>query len=346
MGQEVKEVQQPHSLTRSVEVTKGSRQPPTRAPFPDMVWIPGRTFLMGSDRHYPEEAPVHPVTVDGFWMDRFPVTNEQFRRFVDETGYVTIAERPPNPKDYPGAPPELLVPGSLVFEKPGHPVDLRDVSNWWCWRPGASWRHPEGPRSSLKRKAKHPVVHIAYPDAEAFAVWAKKTLPTEAEWEFASRGGLEGAEYVWGDEFAPDGKMMANTWQGEFPWQNLETDGFLGTSPVGSFPANGYGLFDMAGNVWEWTTDWYQARHPSPAGTACCIPVNPRGGERERSCDPLFPDAPIPRRVLKGGSHLCAPNYCFRYRPAARSPQAIDSGASHIGFRCIVRPSSNGGDYA
>ncbi len=312
--------------------------PPGAAPAPDMLWIPGGTFRMGDERFFPEERPVHTVTVDGFWMDRYQVTNRAFARFVEATGYLTVAERPPNPADYPGAPPENLVPGSLVFHRTAGPVDLRDLSQWWIWTPGANWRHPEGPGSSLKSRRRHPVVHVAYEDAEAYATWAGKALPTEAEWERAARGGLEGAIFPWGDEHFPGGKAMANTWQGEFPWQNLRLDGYEGTSPVGSFPPNGYGLYDMAGNVWEWTCDWYTDRHPEDADKPCCVPRNPRGGEEERSYDPAAPQFRIPRKVIKGGSHLCAPNYCLRYRPAARRPETIDTGTAHLGFRCIVRP--------
>jgi formylglycine-generating enzyme required for sulfatase activity len=301
-----------------------------------MVWIPGGTFRMGSEDFYPEEAPVHPVTVSGFWMDRFTVTNMQFQRFVEATGYVTVAERALDPKDYPGATPETLVPGSLVFHKAPHRVSLANWAQWWRYVPGARWRQPEGPGSNLKGRGKHPAVHVAYADVEAYALWAGKGIPTEAEWEFAARGGLEGAVYPWGDQLNPGGKHMANTWQGEFPWQNARTDGFEGTSPVGSFPPNGYGLHDMAGNVWEWTSDWYRARHPDAKTKVCCIPQNPRGGTRDESLDPALRHISIPRRVLKGGSHLCAPNYCLRYRPAARSPQQEDSGACHIGFRLVV----------
>ncbi|MGC2403537.1 MAG: SUMF1/EgtB/PvdO family nonheme iron enzyme [Acidobacteriaceae bacterium] len=309
----------------------------TQAP-PDMLWIPGGTFLMGSDDFYPEEAPVHEVSVDGFWMDRHIVTNEQFARFVEATGYVTVAERPLNAADYPGAPPENLVPGALTFQKTGGPVDLTDYRNWWAWTPGTSWRHPLGPESSIAGIERHPVVHVAYEDAEAYARWAGKELPTEAEWERAARGGLEGKKFTWGDEHFPGGKAMANSWQGEFPWQNLLLDGFAGTSPVGSFPPNDYGLFDMAGNVWEWTSDWYVHNHANEIVQACCGPaVNPRIASSQKSYDPRQPDIRIPRRVVKGGSHLCAPNYCLRYRPAARQPQMIDTGMSHIGFRCISR---------
>jgi sulfatase modifying factor 1 len=302
-----------------------------------MVWIPGGTFRMGSNDFYPEERPVHPVSVDGFWMDRYPVTNTEFRRFVDATGYRTVAERPPNPADYPDVDPELLAPGSLVFRRPPRRVSLRDCHAWWGYVPGACWRHPEGVGSTLDNRDRHPVVQIAYEDAEAYATWAGKGLPTEAEWEFAARGGLEDAVFVWGNEFAPEGRLLANTWQGEFPWQNLMTDGYEGTSPVEAFPANGYGLHDMAGNVWEWTGDIFTPRHPGEAVKACCIPRNPRVASTEpiEAAGAASPN--IPRMVLKGGSHLCAPNYCLRYRPAARQGQAIETSACHIGFRCLVR---------
>jgi formylglycine-generating enzyme required for sulfatase activity len=312
--------------------------PPGPPPAADMVWVPGGTFRMGSDQHYPEEAPVHEVAVDGFWMDRDAVTNLEFKRFVEATRYVTLAERPPNPADFPGAPPENLVPGSMVFQKTKVPVDLRDYRNWWAWMPGASWRHPRGPESSLRGLAQHPVVHVAYEDAEAYARWSRRELPTEAEWEFAARGGLDGATFTWGDEEFPGGRAMANSWQGEFPWQNLLADGHEGTSPVGSFPPNGYGLHDMAGNVWEWTADWYVPRRADEVVKACCGPaVNPRILSPEKSYNPRQLQFRIPRRVVKGGSHLCAPNYCLRYRPAARQPQMIDTAMTHIGFRCIVR---------
>jgi len=304
-----------------------------------MVWIPGGTFRMGSENFYPEEGPVHEVNVDAFWMDSHTVTNEQFASFVKATGYVTVAERPLNPGDYPGAPPENLVPGALVFKKTRGPVDLSNYVNWWVWMPGASWRHPTGPQSTIDGIEQHPVVHVAYEDAEAYAAWAGKELPTEAEWERAARGGLDSKNFVWGDEHFPDGKAMANSWQGEFPWQNLLVDGFEGTSPVGTFPPNGYGLFDMAGNVWEWTSDWYVQSHKGEVCPSCCGPsVNPRIASPEKSYDPRQPQFRIPRKVVKGGSHLCAPNYCLRYRPAARQPQMIDTGMSHMGFRCIVRP--------
>jgi len=307
-----------------------------------MVWIPGGTFRMGSDKHYPEERPAHRVSVDGFWMDRAPVTNERFARFVEATGYVTFAETVPKAEDYPGALPEMLFAGSLVFVKPAGPVDTRDFSNWWQWLRGAQWRHPRGAESTLDGMTDHPVVHVTFVDAEELARWEGKTLPSEAEWEFAARGGLDGADYAWGDEFLPNDHYLANTWQGEFPWQNLAKDGFEFTSPVGSFPANGYGLFDTIGNVWEWTTDWYQPKHPAEVVKACCVPRNPRGPRLQDSFDPCQPDIKIPRKVLKGGSHLCAPNYCRRYRPAARFPEPIDTSTSHLGFRCIVRPGAHG----
>jgi formylglycine-generating enzyme len=306
-------------------------------PRPGMVWIPGGTFRMGSDRHYPEEAPVHRVTVDGFWIDRTPVTNRDFRKFVTATGYVTYAQIAPDPRDYPGALPDMLRAGSLVFTPLGHAVDLGDWSQWWTFKFGADWRHPYGPTSSISGLNDHPVVHVAYRDVEAYAKWAGKELPTEAEWEFASRGGLDGAEFAWGDELTPGGRQMANTWQGAFPHENLKTDGYERTSPVTAFPPNGYGLYDAIGNVWEWTTDWFSAKHPADAAKACCIPANPRGGAEEGSYDSCQPDIRIPRKVLKGGSHLCAPNYCRRYRPAARHAQPVDTSTSHVGFRCVFR---------
>ena len=303
-----------------------------------MRWIPGGEFLMGSEEFYPEERPVHRVGVDGFWMDEHPVTVSRFRAFVEATGHVTVAEVAPDPRDYPDADPDLLVPGSLVFHQTDGPVDLRDYTQWWRWTPGAQWRHPGGPDSTVDGLDDHPVTHIAFADAEAYATWAGKELASEAEWEFAARGGLEGRRYIWGDEFAPDGTQMANTWQGDFPWQNLNLDGYERTSPVGSFPANGYGLVDMAGNVWEWTADFFTPRHPGEVAHACCMPRNPRvltpvpdlsiAGQ---------PVEQIPRRVTKGGSHLCAPSYCLRYRPAARQGEAVDTSTSHIGFRCVVR---------
>jgi len=311
----------------------------TLPPHPDMMWIPGGVFRMGSDHHYPEEQPTHPVRVDAFWMDRTPVTNREFRRFIEATGYITFAEIPPDPKDYPGALPHMLKAGSLVFTPPPGAVDLRDWRQWWQFRFGAFWRRPYGRSSSLAGLEEHPVVHIAYRDAEAYARWAGKALPTEAEWEFAARGGLDGAEFAWGDEFTPEGRHMANTWQGEFPHENLREDGYTRTSPISAFPPNGYGLCDMIGNVWEWTTDWYSARHEPSTVSACCPAENPRGAAEDGSYDPCQPEIRIPRKVLKGGSYLCAPNYCRRYRPAARHAEPVDTSTSHVGFRCIVRAS-------
>src|SRR6058998_822506 len=256
----------------------------SRVQFDGMVWIRGGTFMMGSDRHYAEEAPAHRVTVDGFWIDIEPVTNAKFGQFVDATGYVTLAERPANPADYPDAQPELLAPSSVVFVKPRCRVDMRNPYDWWMYIPGADWRHPRGPETSIEGLEEHPVVHVAYEDVEAYAIWTAKELPTEAEWEFAARGGLEGAEFAWGDEGEPDDRIMANTWQGEFPIVNLLRDGFEWTSPVRAFPPNGFGLYDMIGNVWEWTTDWYQPHNQ--VVRACCARINPKGGTAEKSYDP------------------------------------------------------------
>jgi formylglycine-generating enzyme required for sulfatase activity len=300
----------------------------------NMCWIPGGTFLMGSDVHYVEEGPVHSAKVNSFWIDKYTVTNEQFARFVEATEYVTAAEREPRAEDYPGAKPELLKPGAVVFCKPKVRVDKNNHYNWWNYVIGADWRHPEGPESSIADRAKHPVVHIAYEDAEAYAKWVGKEIPTEAEWEYAARGGLKHETYAWGSEFTPDGKYMANTWQGEFPWQNLLDDGYERTAPVGQYPPNGYGLYDMIGNVWEWTDDWYSSRHPV---VRTCCGSGPVQLAREQSYDPQMPNIRIPRRVIKGGSFLCAPNYCRRYRPAARMAQPIDTSICHLGFRLIVR---------
>jgi sulfatase modifying factor 1 len=297
-----------------------------------VIRIEGGTFLMGSDRFYPEEAPTHEVTVEGFWIDEFEVTNAEFTRFAGETNYVTVAERPVDLSEIPGAPLATIGAGSLVFRKTSGPVDLNDPSKWWHYIEGASWRHPQGPDSSLEGLDAHPVVHLAYDDAEAYARWAGKALPTEAEWEFAARGGLEGATFTWGDALEPGEKIMANTWHGEFPWKRLDRTGFERTAPVGSFPPNGYGLYDMAGNVWEWTADWYQTHETALLERSCCAP-------HVATRDESVADArlPIPRKVLKGGSHLCAPSYCLRFRPAARMAQMTDTGMSHLGFRCVKR---------
>jgi formylglycine-generating enzyme required for sulfatase activity len=298
-----------------------------------MVWVPGGTFMMGSENFYPEERPVHRVHVEGFWIDAHPVTVAQFRRFVRATQHVTLAELAPDPDAYPDADAADLVPGSLVFTPPPVPVPLDDARRWWSWVPSADWRHPEGPNSDLQGRDLHPVTHVGVSDAEAYAAWARAELPTEAEWERAARGGLEGAAYTWGDEPNPR-RPMANTWQGRFPWENTRQDGHLGTSPVKSYPPNGYALYDMAGNVWEWTADPFRERHPDGGDSPCCVPCNPRVSALGQS--PPEP-ASIARRVIKGGSHLCAPNYCLRYRPAARQAQDVDTTTSHLGFRCIVR---------
>jgi formylglycine-generating enzyme len=301
----------------------------------DQVWVRGGGFQMGSDRHYPDEGPSRHVSVDGFSIDPTPITNERFAEFVDETGHVTLAELAPRAEDYPGARPEDLVPGSLVFTPTAGPVNLDDYHQWWSWTHGADWRHPTGPDSSLDGLEGHPVVHVAYQDAAAFADWAGQALPTEAEWEYAARGGLNGAEFTWGEGDPQDTpKPKANTWQGAFPYENTEVDGWTRTSPVGSFEANGYGLYDMAGNVWEWTSEWYSGRGRRPEHS-CCAPT---GGPSEgASYDPAQPQVRIPRKVVKGGSHLCTIQYCFRYRPAARQPQMVDTSTSHIGFRCVTR---------
>ena len=325
---------------------RDSSHPPGRPPAREMVWIPGGRFQMGSDHHYSEEAPAHPVAVDGFWIDRTTVTNAQFRKFVKATGHITLAERPADPADYPEALPELLDPASIVFVPPPGPVGQGDPYRWWQYVAGANWRHPEGPGSSIKGRDHHPVVHIAHADALAYATWAGKALPTEAEWERAAWGGLEGAEFAWGEELHPGGRMLANTWQGDFPHHNSRADGWEGTAPVGCYPPNGYGLLDMIGNVWEWTDDWYQehgvrldsggAADALPQG--CCASLrNPRGAvDAAASIDPSSQHGAIPRKVVKGGSFLCAPSYCRRYRPAARMAQGIDTSTCHLGFRCIV----------
>lgn len=294
-----------------------------------MSWIPDGESVIGSDDHYPEEKPCRRVSVRGFWIDKHPVTNAEFARFIDATGYVTTAERKPDQAAYPGVDPSMLVAGSLVFVKPAHRVPLDDLRRWWRYIPGACWRNPEGPGSSLDGRESHPVVHVTHEDAAGFARWCGKALPTEMEWEYAARGGLDNATYTWGDDPAPDGRMMANTWQGEFPWQNLNEDGYERTSPVDAFPPNCYGLFDMAGNVWEWTDDLY-AIPLAPAPRQCC-------GAGVAVADMTDITSGIPRYVVKGGSHLCAPNYCLRYRPAARQGESADTSSSHIGFRCVIR---------
>jgi len=313
----------------------------TRKSLPGMAWIPGGTFLMGTNdkESFPNERPAHLVQVQGFWMDEHDVTNAEFSKFVESSGYVTTAEREIDWEDLkkelpPGTPrpdDSALAPGSLVFTPTSGPVPLNNLSAWWRWVPGANWRHPEGPESSIQGRENHPVVQVSWNDAVAYAQWAQKRLPTEAEWEFAARGGLESKRYAWGDEFKPGGKYMANTWQGVFPVRDSGEDGFKGTSPVGSFPANGYGLYDMAGNVWQWCSDWYRADSNMEAASKN-VCRNP-GGPAE-SYDPSDPYAP--KRVVKGGSFLCNPDYCESYRPSARRGTPPDTGSSHTGFRCVV----------
>ncbi|MGK6353816.1 formylglycine-generating enzyme family protein [Sphingomonas sp. DT-207] len=304
--------------------------------------VPGGRFRMGSESFYPEEAPVRAVRVDPFWIGETPVTNRQFARFVEAAGHVTLAEVEPDPADYPGLDPDFALAGSLAFQKTAGPVDMADFSPWWTFRPGADRRRPSGPDSSIEGLEDHPVVHVAYSDAHAFARWAGKALPTEAEWEFAARGGTD-TEYAWGDELAPGGAMLANYWQGLFPFANTMLDGFEGISPVRQFPPNGFALYDMIGNVWEWTSDWFSVpgagdrKVVKKKSGACCAIPSPRGGRERKSYDPSTPQARIPRKVLKGGSHLCAENYCQRYRPAACHPQPVDSATTHIGFRCVSR---------
>ncbi|HVJ80490.1 MAG TPA: formylglycine-generating enzyme family protein [Planctomycetia bacterium] len=321
---------------------------PQKGP-PGMVWVPGGAFMMGADAAPAgrDERPAHRVRVDGFWMDETDVTNDQFAAFVAATGYVTTAEKPVDVEEIlrqspPGTPPppkEMLAPGSLVFAPPaGETKDLRDHTRWWRWTPGANWRHPEGPESNLEGRGDHPVVHASWYDATAYAKWAGKRLPTEAEWEAAARGGLEGKTYVWGDSPFSDEKPQCNCWQGEFPGKNTARDGYERTSPVKAFPPNGYGLYDMAGNVWQWCGDWYDADlYARRAGGG--VVVNPPGpGKCNDPRNPLSPS-----RSQRGGSFLCHPSYCWRYRPSARHGCSADSGMSHVGFRCAASQESDNG---
>ncbi|HEV7222505.1 MAG TPA: SUMF1/EgtB/PvdO family nonheme iron enzyme [Pirellulales bacterium] len=310
-----------------VEATQVSKDPPPAAAPEGMAWIPPGKYSMGSAYEpFGDARPIHAVELDGFWMDKHPVTNRQFAAFVEATDYVTVAELKPEAKDFPDVPPEALVPGSLVFVPSEGPVPLDNIARWWAFLPGASWRHPEGPESDIEGREDHPVVQVCFFDAEAYAEWAGKRLPSEAEWEYAARGGLTQKPYVWGDEFRPDGRFMANSWQGRFPYQNTKQDGWTRTSPVGTFAANGFGLFDMAGNVWQWCSDWYRPDYyaNSPA-------KDPQG-----PIDSFDPHEPgIPKRVQRGGSFLCSDQYCSRYMPGGRGKGALDTGASHIGFRCV-----------
>jgi sulfatase modifying factor 1 len=325
------------AVTQSAWIPKiNDGKPPVSAPA-GMIWIPGGQFWMGTDEGYMADAtPWHRVYVDGYWMDKTEVTNEHFAKFVNATRYVTVAERKPRAEDYPQARPENLVAGSVVFSPPDHPVELNDHFRWWGYIPGANWRHPEGPNSDIKSRMNHPAVHIAYEDAVAYCNWLGKRLPTEAEFEFASRGGLDRMRYVWGDEFMPGGKHMANTFQGHFPDTNTGEDGYLATAPVGSFPANGYGLFDMAGNVWEWTSDWYRADYYQTLAAKNEIAMNPKGPAD--SFDPSEPG--VRKRVQRGGSFLCTDQYCARYIAGGRGKGELDTGTNHLGFRCVRDPSS------
>ncbi|WP_350350033.1 formylglycine-generating enzyme family protein [Agromyces sp. G08B096] len=300
-----------------------------------MVRVPAGRFRMGSAEFYADETPVHEREVAAFEIDIHPVTTRQFAAFVEDTGYVTVAERPLDPAEFPGADPADLVPGGLVFTPTPGPVDLRDWRQWWRWGAGASWRRPfgaDGP-DALDERGDHPVVQVSFEDASAYAAWAGKRLPTEPELEYAARGGLDGARFAWGDEERPDGRVMANRWQGHFPYETDVPDGWAGTSPVMTYPANGYGLYDVAGNVWEWTTDYYTPRHLVPGAEDAAVDAGARPNLLAAAS--AEPGSRIPRRVLKGGSHLCSPEYCLRYRPAARSPQSDDTATSHIGFRCV-----------
>jgi sulfatase modifying factor 1 len=307
-----------------------------------MVWIPGGEFSMGAkDPPVRTEAgmaacadarPVHRVYVDGFFMDATDVTNDAFARFADTTGYVTVAERKPRAEDFPGAPAENLIPGSVVFSPPDHPVALHNHLQWWAYVGGANWRHPQGAVSDLRNKGSYPVVHVAYEDAEAYAKWAGKRLPTEAEWEFAARGGLSGKPYVWGDEFRPAGKWMANTHQGSFPSHDTASDGYAGISPVAQYPPNGYGLYDMAGNVWQWTSDWYRPDYYRLLALTGCVARNPPGPDSPH--DPSEPGQA--KKVHRGGSFLCTDQYCARYVVGTRGKGEVSTGTNHLGFRCVM----------
>jgi len=303
------------------------------APAPKgMVWIPGGEFSMGAeDPNMSDARPFHRVALDGYWIDQTEVTNEEFARFVKATNYMTVAERKPDAREFPGALPENLVPGAVVFTPPPTAVSLNDHYVWWSYVPGANWRHPEGPKSDLQGKEKHPVVHIAFEDAEAYARWAGKRLPTEAEFEFAARGGLDRKRFAWGDDFRPSGPFRANTFQGHFPENNTGEDGFIGTAPVGSFAPNGFGLFDMAGNVWEWTSDWYRPDYYQSLALQKKVARNPHGPSD--SFDPSEPG--VAKRVQKGGSFLCTDEYCARYMPGGRGKAEPNTGTNHVGFRCV-----------
>jgi sulfatase modifying factor 1 len=323
-------------------------RPPAPPPHPGMEWVPGGTFRMGAEGFYPEESPIHTATAGSFWMDRYPVTNAAFARFVGATEYVTVAERALDPVDYPDV-AELLEPGSAVFRPPPHPGNPRDGFARWTFVPGACWRHPLGPGSTLDGLGGHPVVHVAWEDAAIFAAWAGKEIPTETEWELAARGGLDGRAYAWGDELSPGGCVMANTGRREFAYLTHAGGGRTRTTPVGSYPPNGYGLYDLIGNVWEWTADWWAVHPPTRCpGRAICAGGCTTARSREASCDPRMPRLRVPRKVLKGGSYMCAPGGSARGRPAARVPQYVDAATGDQGFRCVVRvpPGREGGSGA
>jgi formylglycine-generating enzyme len=325
----------------SFEPTVGNAASPP-APAPEgMAWIPGGEFSMGANdppdmdevgmKATEDARPIHRVYVDGFYMDRTDVTNAQFAEFVKATGYVTVAERRPRAEDFPGAPPENLLAGSVIFSPPNHPVSLHDHFQWWSYVAGANWQHPLGPKSNIKGKENYPVVHVAYEDAEAYAKWAGKRLPTEAEWEFAARGGMAGKPFVWGDEFRPDGRWMANTHQGHFPSKDTGADGFAGIAPVAKYAPNGYGLYDMAGNVWQWTSDWYRPDYYAQLAAAGGVARNPRGPDS--SFDPSEPNQP--KKTHRGGSFLCTDEYCSRYIVGTRGKGETSTGTNHLGFRCV-----------
>jgi sulfatase modifying factor 1 len=336
---------QNHAAHSAMQVAFGPTVPNQQAPPastpPGMAWIPGGEFSMGAQnppdmddvgmKATEDSRPIHRVYVDALFMDKTDVTNAEFEKFVKATGYVTVAERKPRAEDYPGAPPENLVAGSVVFAPPDHPVPLNDYFQWWTYVPGANWRHPLGPKTNIAGKGNYPVVHVAYEDAQAYAKWAGKRLPTEAEWEFAARGGLAGKPFVWGDDFRPQGKWMANTHQGHFPDTDSGEDGYRGIAPVAQFPANGYGLYDMAGNVWQWTSDWYRPDYYQQL-QAAGLARNPQGPDSAN--DPAEPGQP--KKVHRGGSFLCTDQYCSRYIVGTRGKGDVDTGTNHLGFRCVM----------
>ena len=332
--------QQTEAPTAFLATVSNRSASPTPAP-EGMAWIPGGEFSMGSTltgggscempMASTDTQPVHRVRVDGFWIDKTTVTNEQFAKFVEATGYLTIAERTPTKEEFPTAPEENLVAGSVVFSPTEHEVPLTNHYQWWNYVKGANWRHPFGPQSDIKGKENYPVVHVAYPDAEAYAKWAGKRLPTEAEFEFAERGGLAGKTYAWGDDFRPNGKWMANTWQGKFPVKDSGEDGYAGIAAVAQFPPNGYGLYDMAGNVWQWCRDWYRPDYYAQLASSGRVAVNPTGPE-----SPFDPDEPDEKkRVQRGGSFLCNDQYCSRYVVGTRGKGEVNTGTNHLGFRCV-----------